>query len=527
MRDAALDGGSRRLSQTPRAGFLLTLAVAAGAVSAACGVPSRPNIVFILADDLGYGDLSSYGATAIRTPNIDRLGEEGVLFTDAHSPSSVCTPTRYSFLTGRYCWRTWLTRSALSSDGPLLIEEGRPTVASLLQSAGYFTAHIGKWHLGFGREEGYHKNREGQGTPNAWRSRTGGPDWNGELRPGPLEVGFDYFYGLPIVNSYPPYVFVENHRVVGLDPADPIVKMESRYLGIMEGGTAARWNDHSLAVDLTAKIVSQLEILAKRRQPFFLYYAPHQPHRPFTPNARFRGASEFGTYGDFIAELDWSVGEILDALDRLGLAASTLVIFSSDNGGLTAPESSRAQLGAGYGDGETAYAVPAVDHRANGPVLRGGKGDIWEGGHRVPFLARWPGKIKAGTRSAETVTLADMMATFAAVAGVEVPQGAGPDSFNVLPALVGGTLDKSAGRPRVMHSGGNGMLAIRKGPWKLIDGQGGGGYQDGEAEVGAPPQLYNLDEDLGETRDLYAQERETALRLQEALRRIRTEGRSR
>ena len=162
------------------------------------GPSSRPNIIFILADDLGYGDLSSYGATAIQTPNIDRLAEEGVLFTDAHSPSSVCTPTRYGLLTGRYCWRTWLTRSALSSDAPLLIEEDRPTVASVLRSAGYYTAHIGKWHLGFGREDDYAKGREGQGEPNSWRSRTGGPDWNGELKPGPLEVGFDYFYGIPI-----------------------------------------------------------------------------------------------------------------------------------------------------------------------------------------------------------------------------------------------------------------------------------------------------------------------------------------
>ncbi len=522
-----MSGDRRERPEFPRAG--LTLLITAGLLACAGGEgpETRPNIIFILADDLGYADLSSYGATAIRTPNIDRLAEEGMLLTDAHSPSSVCTPTRYSFLTGRYCWRTWLTRSALSSDGPLLVEEGRPTVASLLRSAGYFTAHIGKWHLGFGREEGYEVDREGQGTPNAWRSRTGGPDWNGDLRPGPLDVGFDYFYGLPIVNSYPPYVFVENHRVVGLDPDDPIGKMESRYLGAMEGGAAARWSDHSLALDLTAKTVSQLETLAGQRQPFFLYYAPHQPHRPFTPNVRFRGASQFGTYGDFIAELDWSVGEILNTLDRLGLAKSTLVIFTSDNGGLTAPESSRAQLGAGYGDGEPAPEAPSVGHLANGAVLRGGKGDIWEGGHRVPFLARWPGRIKAGTRSAETVTLADMLATFAAVAGAQVPEGAGPDSFDVLPALVGGTLADSERRPRVMHSGGNGMLAIRDGPWKLIDGQGGGGYRDGEAQAGAPPQLYNLEEDLGETRDLYAHERETALRLQEALRRIEREGHSR
>ena len=491
------------------------------------GTPSRPNIIFILADDLGYGDLSSYGATAIQTPNIDRLAEEGVLFTDAHSPSSVCTPTRYGLLTGRYCWRTWLTRSALSSDAPLLIEEDRPTVASVLRSAGYYTAHIGKWHLGFGREDDYAKNREGQGEPNSWRSRKGGPDWNGQLKPGPLEVGFDYYYGLPIVNSYPPYVFVENHRVVGLDQDDPIGRMESRYLGEMQGGKAARWKDNELALELTAKTVSQVEKLANQEQPFFLYYAPHQPHRPFTPNARFKGASQFGVYGDFIEELDWSVGEVLDAMDRLGLAENTLVIFSSDNGGLADPASSAAQRGAGYGDGATAPAAPDVKHQANGPILRGGKGDIWEGGHRVPFLARWPGKIKPGARSANTISLSDMLATFAAVAGVELLPEAGPDSFNVLPALLGGKLDDSLRRPRVMHSGGNGILAIREGPWKLIDGQGGGGYRDGKAKPGEPPQLYNIAEDLGEKSDIYAQHPEIAHRLQQLLHKIKREGRSR
>ncbi len=524
---AALSGNQRNPLGPLRAALLVGVAGALSVSLHAQGKPSQPNIIFILADDLGYGDLSSYGATAIQTPNIDRLAEEGVLFTDAHSPSSVCTPTRYGLLTGRYCWRTWLTRSALSSDAPLLIEENRPTVASVLRSAGYYTAHIGKWHLGFGREDDYAKNREGQGEPNSWRSRQGGPDWNGELKPGPLEIGFDYYYGLPIVNSYPPYVFVENHRVVGLDPDDPIGKMESRYLGEMQGGKAARWDDNELALELTAKTVSQVEKLAQQEQPFFLYYGPHQPHRPFTPNARFKGASQFGVYGDFIEELDWSVGEVLDAMDRLGLAENTLVIFSSDNGGLVDPASSNAQRGAGYGDGE-APAAPDVEHPANGPVLRGGKGDIWEGGHRVPFLARWPGKIKPRTRSEETIALSDMLATFAAVAGVELPPEAGPDSFNVLPALLGRKLDDSLPRPRVMQSGGiSGMLAIREGPWKLIDGPGGGGYRDGKAQPGEPPQLYNLTQDLGEKTDVSAQNREIAHRLQQLLHKIKREGRSR
>ena len=509
-------------------GLLALLTAGLPGRAGAQATSSRPNIVFILADDLGYGDLSSYGATAIRTPNIDRLAEEGVLFTDAHSPSSVCTPTRYGLLTGRYCWRTWLTRSALSSDAPLLIEQNRPTVASVLRSAGYSTAHLGKWHLGFGREDDYAEDREGQGEPNSWRSRKGGPDWNGRLAPGPLEVGFDYYYGIPIVNSYPPYVFVQNHRVVGLDPDDPIGRMESRYLGKMHGGRAARWNDNELAMELTARTVSQLEKLANQQQPFFLYYAPHQPHRPFTPNARFKGSSRFGVYGDFIEELDWSVGEVLGALDRLGLADRSLVIFSSDNGGLVDPASSAAQRGAGYGDGSGTPPPPEVQHLANGPVLRGGKGDIWEGGHRIPFLARWSGKIRPGTTSEETISLTDMLATFAALAGQELSHEAGPDSFNVLPALLGGRLDGSLRHPRVMQSGGvSGMLSIREGPWKLIDGQGGGGYRDGKAKRGEPPQLYNLSQDLGEKTDVYALHPEVAKRLRQLLHRIQREGRSR
>ena len=524
----ALSGNRRNPQGLLRAGLLGLLMVGLPVSLCPQGSSSRPNIIFILADDLGYGDLSSYGATAIQTPNIDRLAEEGVLFTDAHSPSSVCTPTRYGLLTGRYCWRTWLTRSALSSDGPLLIEENRPTIASLLRAAGYYAAHIGKWHLGFGREDDYAKNRAGQGEPNSWRSRKGGPDWNGELKPGPLEVGFDYYYGIPIVNSYPPYVFLENHRVVGLDQDDPIGPMESRYLGEMQGGNAARWKDNELALELTARMVSQLEKLANQEQPFFLYFAPHQPHRPFTPNARFKGASQFGVYGDFIEELDWSVGEVLEALERLELAEDTLVIFSSDNGGLMNPASSAAQRGAGYGDGEAAPAAPDVNHQANGPILRGGKGDIWEGGHRVPFLARWPGKIKAGTRSEETISLSDMLATFAALVRQKLPPEAGPDSFNVLPALLGRKLDDSPRRPRVMQSGGiSGMLAIREGPWKLIDGQGGGGYRDGNAKPGESPQLYNLAQDPGEKTDVYAQHPETAKRLQQLLHKIEREGRSR
>ena len=493
----------------------LALVCAVLALACATGDGSgEPNIVLILADDLGYGDLSAYGATKIQTPSIDSLAAQGVLFSDAHTEASTCTPTRYGLLTGRYSWRTWLKYSALSTTAPLLIEEDRLTIASLLKSAGYSTSIVGKWHLGFGREEGFGENR-GDTPPNHWETRGSGPDWNGELRPGPLEVGFDYSYVIPVANSFPPYVFIENHRVAGLSADSPIGVMDSTNYGSMEGGDGARWTDEELIDRFTSTLVSQLESLAKERQPFFLLYTPTQPHigsrsskgQQHWPNARFQGTSRAGPFGDVIHELDWSVGELLKTLDRLGLAESTLVIFSSDNGG---------------------YTREFNGHRPNGPILRGGKGDLVEGGHRVPFLARWPGKIRPGTRSAETISLTDMMATFAAIVGTELPPGAAPDSYNVLPALLGKNLP-DPDRPLVMVSGGMGALSIRAGQWKLIDGQGNCGYAHfragkpmPEPKPGDPPeQLYDLGADLGESNNLYDQHPEIVGRLRALLQQIR------
>ena len=490
------------------------LAFAGVLLASACGsgpASEQPNILLILADDLGYGDLSSYGATKLQTPHIDSLATSGVLFSDAHTEASTCTPTRYGLMTGRYSWRTWLKYSALSTSAPLLVEEGRTTVASLLRSAGYSTSIVGKWHLGFGREDGFEDNR-GDTPPNYWETREDGPNWNGELKPGPLEVGFDYSYVIPVANSFPPYVIIENHRVEGLREDSLIGEMESRNHGSMEGGEGARWKDEELVEKLTGKAVSELERLARNEEPFFLYYSPHQPHIPHRPNERFQGTSEAGAFGDVIQELDWSVGELLNALERLDLHDDTLVIFSSDNGG---------------------YGRTFNGHWPNGP-LRGGKGDLVEGGHRVPFLARWPGKITPGTRSAETISLTDMMATFAAIIGKELPPGAGPDSYNVLPALLGKELP-DPDRPMMMLSGGMGALSIRVGKWKLIDGQGDCGYAHfragkpmPEPEPGDPPaQLYDLQADLGESSNLHDQHPEIVERLRNLMQRIRDEGRSR
>lgn len=471
---------------------------------------SQPNIVFILADDLGYGDLGCYGATKVQTPKIDTLALDGILFTDAHAPSAVCTPSRYGVLTGRYCWRTALKYDCIFGHDTLLIEEDRPTVASMLKSAGYKTGCIGKWHLGFGKEY---------------------PDWNGELKPGPLEVGFDYYYGYPVTNAQAPYVCIENHRVVGLDPRDPIRLGADSKTNIMYGGKAARYNPEELSTTLTHKVVNFIE---NAKQPFFLYFTPQNVHGPYTPNPRFRGESACGVYCDFIRELDWSVGEVLAALDRSGAAQNTLVILTSDNGGL--------------------YSRQAYDmgHRVNGELL-GEKTDAWEGGHRVPFLARWPGKIKEGSRSDELICLVDFMATAAAVNGLDLPRNAGPDSFNILPALQGQVTSKPVRGAAVILESGYGMMAVRDAEWLLVLGRGSGGATTdyakhygmrleelgrhttgwkmaglGEPDRSLPPgQLYNLAKDIGQSENVYMNHPEVVERLTNLLIDYRARGRSR
>jgi arylsulfatase A-like enzyme len=471
----------------------------------------KPNIVFILADDLGYGDLSCYGATKVATPRIDTLARDGVLFTDAHAPSAVCTPSRYGVLTGRYCWRTQLKVDCLFGHDPLLIEEDRLTVGSMLKSAGYSTACVGKWHLGFGKDY---------------------PDWNGELKPGPLEVGFDYFFGVPVTNAQAPYVYVENHRVVGLDAKDPIRLGPDSKTNQMFGGAAARYKADELALTHTRKAVQFIE--HSKDRPFFLYFAPNNVHAPYTPNARFHGTSACGIYCDFIRELDWSVGEVLSTLDRCGVADNTLVMVTSDNGGL--------------------YSRPAYDmgHRVNADLL-GQKTDAWEGGHRVPFLARWPKKIKAGSRSDELICLVDFMATAAALCNIKLPRNAAPDSFNILPALFGDTTRTPVRGGAVILASYSGMLAVRDGDWILILGRGSGGSTTeyfkhygmrleelgrkttgwavkgmGEPDPSLPPgQLYNLAKDRGQAENLYRDHPDIVKRLTDLVIDYRARGRSR
>ncbi len=456
---------------------------------------AAPNIVFLLADDLGYGDLGCYGATRIRTPNCDRLAREGLRFTDAHSPSAVCTPTRYAFMTGEYAFRKKGT-GILPGTAGLIVEPGRATVASVLKQAGYATGVVGKWHLGLGS------------TPT---------DYNVEIKPGPLDIGFDYAWLLPATGDRTPCVWVENRRVVNLDPADPITldysvkRGEPRSfvngiprIGEQTGGKAALWKDDEVADVIAAKAVAFLERNRGRR--FFLYLATHDIHVPRVPNARFKGASEAGVRGDAVHSFDWTVGQVAAALERLGLATNTLLIVTSDNGGTldtNGPDTVHS------GTAETNNG-----HPHNGP-LRGGKGSAYEGGTRVPFLARWPGHIPAGGSSDALLCHADMLATFAALTQQAPAPATAPDSVNVLPALLGG----KEGRAHLVEHGHT--LALRQGVWKLVPGAEGRRKQKA---AGAAPQLFNLAEDIGESKDLAAEQQQRVADMQALLTEIVSRG---
>lgn len=487
-----------------------------------------PNIVLIITDDLGYGDVGAYGGTGAPTPHIDRLASQGLRFTQAYAPASTCTPSRYSLLTGEYAWRQPPAQtSILDGDAPLSIAPGTFTLGVLLQRAGYATGLIGKWHLGIGD------------------GRTA-VDFNGTVGPGPLEIGFDTAFYIPATVDRVPCVFIEDHRVHGLDPADPIqisylqrigsdpVGHESPELlkygadrqhadtiingisriGHMSGGKAARWVDEDIADVITTRAVQFIE--RNRSRPFFLHFGTHDPHVPRAPHPRFRGTSTSGIRGDTIVQIDWSVGEILAALDRNGLAGNTLVVFTSDNGPV---------LFDGYYDG----SVESVgDHRPAGPY-RGWKYLRYEGGTRVPMIARWPGRVPAGTTD-QMFSLVDFLATTAALLGRPLPPGSGPDSLNLLPVLLGEA--KEPVRDHVVQHGIGNVLALREGDWKYIPanadtatgiGRGADPRDTRFAQArSAEPQLFNLADDPGETRNLAGDHPEIQARLSARLDEIKS-----
>lgn len=492
-------------------------------------VSEKPNIILILADDLGYGDLSCNGATKVSTPNIDKLAQEGVRFVNAYSPHSVCTPTRYALMTGRYAWRTWNGHQTIWSPDPMLIETARLTLPKILKTKGYHTALLGKWHLGFGAP----------GTP-GWDDFKG-PDYNMPLKPGPLEAGFDYFWGVPHV-GLKPLVYIENHHVVGLGKDKKMeIKLDKRWDGTettyferlppptpnhdFMGEEDIRYAHPDLGIAVTDKAVDWIE-KQEAKKPFFLYVGHRNVHGPLAPNQRFKGTSPIGVYGDFINELDWSVGEILKALDRKGLTKNTIVVFASDNGGVRYPQVTRN--------------VDFNGHNPNGP-FSGQKTEAYEGGVHIPLLVRWPGVAKPNTVSDKLVALIDMLATVAEMHKISLPWNAGEDSFSFLHELKG-IKPVQPVREDLVVDGKSGMFAIRQGPWKFISGQGGGGYDwdekkyirmgphswDYKFEPGNPPgQLYNLETDPGENNNLYESNRAVVTRLRAKLREIQYNGRSR
>ena len=493
-----------------------------GAFASSCsflaGGKNRPNIVLIYADDLGYGDLSCYGATRIQTPAIDRMAAEGVRFTEAHSTSATCTPARYSLLTGEYAWRHQGTGIA-PGDAPLIVPENKPTLPAMLKKAGYATAAIGKWHLGLGKER---------------------PDWNGTLKPGPMELGFDEAFIMPATGDRVPCVYVENDHVYNLDPQDPItvsyrqpigddptgidhpemlkvgtdrshggtiVNGVSR-IGYMSGGRAARWVDEEMAEVFTSRAVAFME--SRSSQPFFLYFALHDIHVPRVPHPRFAGRSPMGARGDAILQADWCVGQVLAALERLGLAENTLVIFSSDNGPV---------LDDGYAD----QAVElAGEHSMTGP-LRGGKYSSYEGGTRIPLVLRWPRAVRPGT-SAALFSQVDFYASFAILAGEVLTPSEAPDSRPLLEVLTG---KRGTGRSFLVQEAIGQKLSVRTPEWKYIPPAAGEKFiANGGIETGrdANPQLYDLMRDPGERRNLADQHPEILQQMEELLAQVRRSG---
>ncbi len=482
--------------------FLESLAGGALAVPnmAAAAGAGKPNIVFILADDLGYGDLSCLNEKSkIQTPNLDRMAREGVIFTDAHSPSSVCSPTRYGILTGRYSWRSTLKNGVLSGGSPPLIDADRMTVASLLKADGYRTAAVGKWHLGLG-----------------WASSNGRPvgellgnaDFRQPFGRGPTTLGFDYFYGISASLDMPPYTFLENDRVTEL----PTTTSEGEpFPRNWRPGPAAQDFKHQQVLRrLTETAAGWIDGWAreKPRQPFFLYLPLSAPHTPVLPREEFKGKTGAGDYGAFVAECDWTVSQILAAVGRAGVAENTLVIVTSDNG----PERQMVER-------KREFQHYSAYH------FRGHKRHIWDGGHRVPFLARWPARVKPGSVSREIVCLTDLMATCAAVVGARLPDNAGEDSYNILPALTGEKL-KAPIREAVVHHSASGAFAIRQGEWKLLLLRGTGDGPPSKDPALPPGQLYNMAADSSEEKNLYQERPDIVKRLTALLDKYRAEGRS-
>lgn len=479
---------------------------AAGATASASS--ERPNIVVILADDFGYGSLACYGGQRVRTPACDRLAREGRRFTCAYAPGSVCSPTRYGLMTGRYIWRTPVNHGfGLGDADPLLIEKDRITLGSLAKSQGYATAAVGKWHIGLGMPTT---------LPRQMR-------WDQPQTPGPLAVGFDYFFGIAANTMNQPDAYIEGDYLVDRVPGQHVV-IEGRGKDAHTVGIAPLRKSEEVMGQLTEKAVAWIE--KNHAAPFLLYFAPNAVHAPITPSAKYHG-SPLGKYGDFIEELDGSVQRILDTLDKYRLADNTLVIFTSDNGGVVP-----------HGEDAEMFAVKA-GLAINGP-LRDGKHSIWEGGFREPFIVRWPGKVPAGTVSNAMFCLTDVLATLAGVLDVKLPEYGAEDSIDVGRAWFGKGGEKSQRESVILHAPQGCTYAVRQGPWKFIENENrpepnGLGEPAVEKSIATwrkknkPPkdQLFQLEDDPAETKDVAAAHPDIVAALRQILKEARAKNRTR
>jgi len=441
-----------------------------------CNPPKSPNIIFIMADDMGFGDVGNYNSSSgIPTPHMDAIASEGMRFNNAHSPSGVCTPTRYGLLTGRYAWRLPILESGVTEGySPLVIDTNRTTIADIMSEAGYRTAAIGKWHLGLGDQDStnYHE----------------------PLTPGPRSLGFDYFYGIPASLDMAPYVWVENESTVS--PAS--IYAENPKIDFIDsfwrsGPSAPDFVHADVLPQIAERASEYIRASANHDSPFFLYVPLAAPHTPWFPSDEFSGVSQAGIYGDFVAMVDDAIGEIAYAVEESNQKENTLLIVTSDNGAY--------------------WPIEMFERYAHQPnyLWRGMKADIHEGGHRVPLIARWPGVIQANTSTNELSVHTDFFATFADITGTDHQ---GEDSFSLYPVLLGG----ETSRKEAVHQSFWGMLAITQGDWKLIDGQGSGGFTSNNIPPDAPPrQLYNLNDDPSESMNLYETYPEIATNLLEAL----------
>ncbi|MGD9420305.1 MAG: sulfatase family protein [Verrucomicrobiota bacterium JB025] len=448
--------------------ILTLLAGIAGVAHAA----DLPNIVYILADDLGYGDVQALNPEngKIPTPQLDKLAAEGMVFTDAHSSSSVCTPTRYSIMTGRYNWRSRKQSGVLFGFDQPLIPTDRMTVAGLLKTRGYRTGMVGKWHLGLGLRTPDGKPTKGKAA------KVDGVDWSARIEGGPFDLGFDYWYGIAASLDMPPYIFIENDRFVG--------KCTTTKAFHRKGPAHADFEAVNVLDEIGRKSV---EFIGKQKagQPFFLYVPLTSPHAPIVPTDDWKGKSKLGLYGDFVMQTDAVVGRITAAVESADFSANTIIIVTSDNGCSKVAD------------------IPALKQQGHFPNarFRGSKSDIWDGGHRVPFIVRWPAGVKAGSSCAETICLTDLMATCAELTGGNVPDNAGEDSVSFAPALKGGPIVSS--RKGVVHHSVSGQFAYRMGKWKILLTKGSGGWTKEAMAVDAPAQFYDMEADPGEQKNLY------------------------